>query len=166
MAVANSKSQLITDLDANPPVRRFAHLHGLPVYRSFSDVEVAAADDNGSVYRVLRLPSNARIVKLAILNDAITGGTNYGLGVYETAKNLGGVVDADVFASVISMEVARTLGFDATFEAGLDIANGDRPLWQLLGLSSDPQKQYDIAYTGTVVGTSAGTLGLDALWTQ
>lgn len=166
MAVANTKSDSITAFDAVVRSTVDGIKHSGILRRSVDSAEVAAADDDNSVYRILRLPSNACIKELNILNDAITSGTVYHLGVYQTAANGGAVVDADVFASTISMATARTMPLNAMFEAGLDIANWDIRLWQLLGLSSDPQRDYDICFTAATVGSAAGTLCLECVWSQ
>src|SRR4051812_28967864 len=67
--------------------------------------EVAAADSDGSVYRIARgIPTRCRIGKIEIANDAITGGTDWDLGFYLTDDTTGvgqvpvggAVLDADV----------------------------------------------------------------------
>lgn len=167
MAVANSKSASITSLDASPPVPVGSYKHAGHVLQSYDSVEVAAADDDNSVYRMVRVPSNARILELGILNDAIAGATDYDLGVYETAENGGGVADANLFSSGISMVTGRTLPLNAKYEStNVNIANGDDRLWEVLGLSSDPNKFYDICYTANTVGSAAGTLALECKWSQ
>ncbi|MFN9911570.1 MAG: hypothetical protein ACK53L_03230, partial [Pirellulaceae bacterium] len=46
-------------------------------------VTVAAADDDGSIFRVFAsVPSNAIPISLEVVNTAITGGTSYGFGLY------------------------------------------------------------------------------------
>lgn len=166
MAVANSKSASISAFDSDPKRKVGSHKHAGIVLSSNDSAEVAAADDNGSVYRILRLPSYARILRLELLNDAIAGGSDYDLGVYEIADNGGLVKDADLFADLVSMVAERTLGFNAMYERGLDIADGDQRLWELLGEASDPFRDYDIALTGNVVGTAAGTLQLNCDWVK
>ena len=166
MAVANSKSAAITALDNTPREQVDGYKHRSPLYIDKDSVEVAAADDDNSVYRMLRLPSNACIKELNILNDAITGGSDYNLGVYQTAENGGAVVDDNLFSDAISMVTARTLPLNALFEAGIDIANSDTRLWELLGLSADPQRDYDICFTAITAGSAAGTLYLEAVWSR
>ena len=158
MAVANTKSTAIANRDAVPRVPNPAHLVRGTVYEIAAVVEVVAADDNGSVYRLGRLRSSDRVSQLLVANDAITGGTAFEFGLYETADNGGGVIDADLFASAVDLSTAaplRELAYEA-IPANIDKA--EKRLWELLGLSADPQKDYDLAATGTTVGTAAGTI--------
>lgn len=166
MAVVNTLSSSITAFDAAVRSTVDGIKHGGLLRRSVDSAEVAAGDDDASVYRMVRIPSNASIKELNILNDAIAGGTVYHLGVYQTATNGGAVVNDDVFASTISMVTARTMPLNAMFEAGLDIVNWDIRLWELLGLSADPQRDYDICFTAATVGTAAGSLVLECVWSQ
>lgn len=167
MAVENTKSASITSLDASPPVPVGSYKHAGHVLQSYDFAEVAAADSDASVYRMVRIPSNARVLSLDILNDAITGGTDYDLGVYDVAEAGGAVVDANVFSSAISMVTGRTLPLNAKYESTeVNIDEGDDRLWELLGLSSDPNKFYDICFTANTVGSAAGTIALEVKWSQ
>lgn len=165
MAVVNTKSTAVTNSDANQPrVFNPSYLHGGNLRMSVGMVEVAAADDNASVYRMVRLPSNAVVYRIEVMNDAITAGTGYDIGLYQTAENGGAAADDDVFATTIDMSVARSLPFDAMFEV-LDIDKIEKRLWELLGLTSDPQREYDVCFTADTVGTAAGTLSMRVVWT-
>lgn len=164
MAVANTKSTAITNADATPVVITNRNIIKGPVFCACATVEVAAADDDGSVYRMVRLPSNARVISMTRFNDAITAGTVYDLGVYQTAANGGAVVDADVFATDADLSSASVVGVEMRYEVA-DINGIEKRLWEVLGLTSDPQREYDIAFTGDTVGTAAGTISLEVLWT-
>ena len=69
---------------------------------------MAAADDDGSVYRFFRVGQTFAPIQIWLYNDAITGGTDYDLGLYRTAEDGGAVVDVDRFATAVSMASART----------------------------------------------------------
>lgn len=158
MAVVNTKSTVISNADATPVVLTSPRIAGGYVAAEVATVEVAAGDDDGSVFRLFRLPSNAKVLSIRILNDAITGGTSYDLGLYRTAKDGGAVVDADAYGSAIDMTSARTTAFfDGAYEAA-DIANIEKEVWQNAGLTSDPSVQYDVCLTANTVGTAAGTI--------
>jgi hypothetical protein len=161
MAVANTKSTLITNQDATPPVLSNAVLSGR-VCSVAGTVETLAADDAASVYRLLRVPSNCRIESLKLASDAITGASAADVGVYQTAQNGGAVVDADFFAT--DVDISSAIAFtEVLLEAtATDIAKCEMPLWQLLGLSSDPGIYYDIAVTVNDV-TAAGTISMKGL---
>jgi len=125
-------------------------------------VEIAAADDDGSKYRLARLPFNAVIESISIEHDSITGGTDYDLGLYDTPEtNSGAVIDADVLADGISLATAGTKdGF-----ANVDRANKHKKLWELAGLTEAATKLVDVVLTGNTVGTAAGTATLTIQYT-
>ena len=167
MAVANTKSAAVQANEAIPRtfVADYLSSAGGTVRCAVETVEVAAADSDASVYRMMQIPSNAVILRMEPLNDAITGGTSYDIGLYHTKSKGGAAVDANLFATVIDMAVARTLPFDVMFET-LDINKVGKQLWELLGLTADPQVIYEICFTANTVGSSAGTLSMRVFWTN
>ena len=172
MAVVNTKSTAITNLDAVPPQLTNAAIAGADKKISKALLSVAAADSDTSVYRVARVPSNAVIHSIRVLNDAITGGTSYDLGVYDIAgTNSGAVVDADLFASAVDLSSANTAWLELRYEAATTaiIDYAEKTLWFILDvgaatLSSDPNKQYDICFTANTVGTGAGDILCEVEW--
>lgn len=165
MAIVNTKSTVITNADSNQPhTPNKSYQSGGLLYSAAAMVEVAAADTDASVYRMIRVPSGARILRLEVLNDAITAGTAYDVGLYDTAAAGGLAADDAVFATSIDMSMARSLPFDAMFEV-LDIDKVEKRVWELLNLSADPFKEYDLCFTADTVGSSAGTLVMRAIWT-
>jgi hypothetical protein len=164
MAVANTKSNYITNADATPPVLTNAIESGARIHGAAGTVETLAADDASSVYRLVRVPSNCRIESIKLASDAITGATASDVGIYQTAANGGAVVDADFFATDVDLSTGAVAFTEVLLEAtATDIAKCDMPLWELLGLSSDPGIQYDIAVTVNDV-TAAGTISMKVLY--
>jgi hypothetical protein len=165
MGVANIKSTIVTKLDAVPRGSVPLALAGARLREQVATVEVAAADDNNSVYRFFRVHSSWRVSALLLLNDAIASGTAFDIGVYETAENGGAVVDADLYGSDVSMASARaaTGPVDLTYEA-LNVDQIEKSLWQLLatalGVTADPKREFDICLTADTVGTAAGTISM------
>lgn len=157
MAVVNTKSNIVTYADATPPTRTPVNLRHGRLREQVATIEVAAADDDTSVYRLFRVHSSWRIDEIEILNDAITGGTSYDLGVHQTAQNGGAVVAVGAFGTAIDMSSARVAPLKAVFEA-LNIDKIEKMLWEVLGLSVDPDREYDITLTANTVGTAAGTI--------
>ena len=118
---------------------------------------IAAADDDGSVYRLIKdLPSSFRPVRATVQTDGITGGTDYELGLYD--RNLGAVVSKGLFMTNQTMASAsRTL--DGL--ANVSVANlaARLSIAELLGLTPTTAKPaYDLALTGDTVGTAAGNI--------
>lgn len=159
MAVANTKSTAITNQDASPKVLNNPFVEDGLLHSSVGTVETAAADDDGSVYRFVRVPSNARIKSIKVFCDAITSGTVFDCGLYSTADDGGAVVDADCYATNVDLSTAITTGTEIAFEAR-DIANAEKRVWEDGALTSDSFKYYDICLTGDTVGSAAGTLTL------
>jgi hypothetical protein len=173
MAVANTKSTAVTNADATQPrVQGQTWVQGAQPTVAVATVEVAAADDNDSVYRFVRVPSNARIHRLELMTDAIAGATDYNLGLYKPANVGGGAVAKDatgntsqdnLFADALDLTVGNTVPVDV-LHAQVNIADCEKRLWELLGYTADPFLEYDIAATGITVGTGAGTISLRAEW--
>lgn len=161
MAVVNTKSTVITNADATARTLTSSKITGgMYLREAVGTVEVAAADDNDSVYRFVRVPSNARITSVERANDAITGGTDYNIGVHKTAADGGAVVSDNLFGDAIDMSSASAFQ-DITYETtAANISKVEQELWQLLGLTTDPGLMYDITATGIAVGSGAGTIAL------
>lgn len=108
----------------------------------------AADQADDSVMRGCRVPSNARISQVLICAaDATTAG-KVDVGVYQTEDNGGAVVDRDLFASALDLAnsaAAAAGNGDITYESGeYTFAESGKPLWEVLGLSADPVREYDI----------------------
>ena len=160
MAVANTKSTAISNADESQPrVQSQSWIERGQLIVAVGTLEVAAADDNNSVYRLARVPSGARIHRIELLTDAITGGTDYNLGLYKTAINGGAVVDDNLFGDALDLSSGNTVPVEVTFDQ-LDKADIEKRVWTLLGLSADPHTEYDLALIGITAGTGAGTISL------
>jgi len=124
--------------------------------------EIAAADDDASVYRFFKsVPSNYIPVEISILTDGITSGTDYDLGVYKVGVG-GAVVEKDILmdgqtmASALTRATGHQLGLSA-----VDIANVNSTLAELSG-QTYPDASYDICLTANTVGSAAGTITIIA----
>ena len=150
MAVVNRNSTAISNETATPSIANSPPFAAGFVRQVVGSVAAAADDSATSIGRVLRIPSNA-CVSAVLLScaDATTAG-NIDVGVYQTSENGGAVVDADFFASLFALTNGPYSNTDITFESGeYTYAEADTPLWQALGLTADPLRDYDIAYTIT-----------------
>lgn len=156
MAVVTVKSSLITARDSGGKSSLSTGPRRL--YDQTDTVEVTNGDSIGSKYILGSVPSSASMRELIVLCDAITSAAA-DFGLYRTTADGGAVVDADFFGSAVSIATAITLGTNVLHESGvLDIANLAKPLWQILGLTSDPQLMYDVVATLTAAATASGTL--------
>jgi hypothetical protein len=128
--------------------------------------EVAAADDDGSTYRLFKsVPSTYIPVQIDVMTDGITAGTDYELGLYKVGVG-GAVVELDclmgtqTMASALTRASGQGLGL-----AGVNIADIGKTLGELSGQTTvDPA--YDIVLTANTVGTAAGTISIIATFIE
>lgn len=159
MAVANTKSTHITNADATPPVLTQGFIGRGRLEECVGTVETLAADDAASVYRLCRVPSNARITSILLASDAITGASASDVGVYKTAANGGAAVDDDFFATDVDISSATAFTEVINEATATDKDKVEKRLWELLSLSVDPMIDYDICVTVNDV-TAAGTISM------
>jgi hypothetical protein len=162
MAVANTKSTALTNLDATPAVRNPLYLMGGVLREARGTVEIAAADCDTSVFRMVRVHSSWLISEIKRFNDAITSGTDYDVGLYQIAENGGAVKNVNCFADAISLASASVVGTQDMFESGADegVEDLEKRVWEYAGDTADPNIFYDLCYTGVSVGSGAGTLSV------
>lgn len=162
MATVNTKSNIVTNLDATPRVLNTLNVMGGVVREQVGTVEVAAGDDNGSVYRMGRVHSSWRMSELTAFCDAIQSGNDYDLGLYRTAEDGGAVVNVNAYADAQTFVNASLTGLQLLFEGSSDkgVEKIEQLVWQDAGLSADPGLWYDLCLTGVAVGSGAGTISL------
>lgn len=164
MAVANTKSAAITAFDASPPTHVGSHIAAGILRESVGTVETAAADDNDSIYRMVRLPSNARVTSILLASDAVTGSSDVNVGIWQTAENGGLVVSENIFADAVDLSSATAFTEVLLETTATDIVKCEKRLWELLGLSADPVRDYDLALKAVAAASTAATYSLKAKW--
>jgi len=162
MAVVNTKSAAITNRDATPVVFTNGGIVGGSDKSAIGTLESVSGDSIASVYRMVTIPSNAYVRQVLLSCDDIGTTTIADVGIYQTTANGGLVVDADHFASAVSLKDGALFRSDVTNESGVyGIEKMEQPLWQALGLASDPGRNYDVALTLTAASDAAGTITLE-----
>lgn len=159
MGVVNTKSTAITNADASSRVPNNPYIEGGMLRSSVAKVNIAAADSNTSTYRLMRLHSSLRLQSLKLFFDAITGGTSFKLGLYDTAANGGAAVSSALFMNAADLSAGSVLGVEVLCQNN-SIANMEKRIWELLGLSADSFKDYDLVLTAVTIGTSGGNVAL------
>lgn len=121
-----------------------------------NNIAVAAADDDGSVYRFAKaVPASTVILQCLVENDAITLGTDYDIGIYKT--DLGAVVDKDIIADGVDLSSASTVPVERYTAPAIELKY--RPLYELAGHTEDTKlASYDLAVTANTVGSAAGDI--------
>ena len=157
MAEVNRNSTAIADMVAVPrvPVNPAKGAPGR-MFEVAGYVANAADDSANSIHRFCRVPSNARISQI-LFSTRLSGSAGaFNLGVYQTVANGGAVVDADLFASAYAITTPDKDNVDLTYESDeYTEAESVKPLWEVLGLSADPCREYDIAATISTTYASA-----------
>lgn len=167
MAVVNKKSTVITNATASPRVPNSANLQNGNVRACSALATLAATDSNTSTHRLFRVRSSDMVwmLKVHCLDIGTTAAGDVGL--YDVNDvNSGAVVDVDFFASALSISGGALAGTDITFEAAANNgvpANGEKRIWEALGLSADPFKEYDVVFTQTADTDAAGSVLFRAL---
>lgn len=162
MATEDLKSAAITNRDAAPQTVNDRRLSGGDLKESVATIE-AGAGDTSSKYRMIQIPSHARVSEIQLFSDDVGASGAVDIGLYDTTQNGGAVVDQDFFASAVDVNTAALNGSIVTYEAGLStnqIDDIEKKLWQQLGLTEDPKKSYDIVLTPSTALATGGTLSL------
>lgn len=165
MAVVQVNSTTVANANAFPRIQNPRGLADGEVVRAINDqVAVANGDSVGSVYRFGKIRSSDFTDRVRLISADIGTTTAGDLGLYDllTASNGGAVVDADYFASAVSLS-GGAIDSDVTYESGAAggiYTNGNKRVWEALGLTADPGKEYDVALTLTGAADAAGTVRL------
>lgn len=163
MAVVNTLADQITRRDAGKKVA--VDQNGAVLRMKSATLELAAADDDTSVFRLVGLKSHEVVHSILLFCDAITAGTSFDVGLYRTAADGGAVVDADAYGSAVDLSTASKVGIEVAFEAR-DIANCNKKVFEDAGLSADTGLEYDLALTANTVGSAAGTVSCKVYYTE
>lgn len=162
--MATRKSTQITNRDASPAV--INNPNSGPVNRAvsaFGKLTAVASDASGDIYRLFEVPTNIRVDSVRLWCAALAGSTAGDVGVYRNIRDGGAVVDADFFASAQSFASAVN-GTEISNESTVyTIAKREQPLWQAVGLTSDPGGTFDICITLTATVNTGGDIGLALL---
>ena len=168
MAVVTVKSGSITNRDATPPVLSNDYLTRSLVYHAGGICTVTNGDSIASAYKFCSVPSNAFLIAAILSNDAITGASAT-FDLYDTTANGGLIVPTTgtkFISDAISIATAATdkfiLGSGAS--PGDTNPNGEKRVWEILGLSADPVKLYDCVMTLTVAATATGVCSFNVLF--
>lgn len=171
MAVENLKATALTNLDSTPPVYPATGVGASGHLKNAGGYQTASASASvTSTYAFCRIPTNAKVKRVTFESEA-QGAGKFDVGVYYSSSttdgtssaNRGTAVDADFFASAIDCASA-VVPTNVINESGTNtLAKRNQPLWQALGLTSDPGGMFDIVATcvTTAVTTGTGKLGVE-----
>mgnify|MGYP001358324461 CR=1 FL=1 len=157
MAVVALKSTPITNADTVPVRLNSAGLDRGRILECRGVIAaVTSGDSIGSTYRTCRVRSSDYVTRVLLDNATLGAACTGDIGLYQTAANGGAVVDADFFASAVDLNAVNR-ALDVTQESGvITVANMEKRIWELLGLSADPQRDYDVAITLVAAAAATG----------
>lgn len=126
--------------------------------------EVAAADDDGSIYKLAQIGANLIPLDVKINCDVIANSTDWDLGFY---KENGVVADKDILMDGADLSGGKALGSEQNGLSSLPVDKIGKKVWELLGLTVNTKEEnYILALTANTVGTAAGTVSLRGLFIQ
>lgn len=165
MAVVTVKSTQITNRDAVPAVFSTA-VQGTPIEHARGVCAIANGDSVASKFIACSVPSNAIVLSVRASAPDIGITTAADVGLYRTTADGGAVVSVAFFASAQALNAGPYLKTELSQESGTyTIANMEKPLWQALGLTKDPQVMYDVVATLTGAADAAGNILLEVDYT-
>lgn len=169
MGTSTLKSGAITLLDSSPVVRVGSWIHGGAAKHYSGTLETVTADDTSSVYRFFRVGSWMRPTSLLLYCDAFSTSAAINIGLWKPTVEGGAVVDADFFSSAVVVSSAlngsNVLYESAAAASNMGIENAEKRIWEVMGLTTDPNLEYDVACQPTSAITAGGTLTLTAAMT-
>jgi|SRR5262245_10350357 len=190
MAVVTTKAPGIINADALPIVANTTGESGQGMLRVVNDFVTAAVGDSiGSIYRVVRIPTTAKIKNLLLnyptastagatdigvaYSDSLTDGTQPQFtALANPMVQITGPVDNKLFAAAFSLTSARnqadiTLAALLTTGGTFTLAHMNLPLWQVLvnlgctQFTADPGGYFDLtAKLTTALTVAAGSFAL------
>jgi hypothetical protein len=164
------KSTAITNREATPRVMNNAGAGGPGMARvTYGYIaSVTAALSATSIIRLCEVPSNAIVSSVKVTSGA-QGAGKFNIGLYRNNTDGGALVasgsdsffttDLDCASAVLDQECVMK----AT--SGNTLAKRNQPLWQALGLTSDPGTTFDVAATVHTTDVTTGTGALGAVVT-
>lgn len=163
MAVVAVNSNLVANIVASPPVQNPSTFEGGRVRSIRAVASVANGDSIASVYRMARIMSHWRLVRILLTTTAITSAAA-NLGLYRTVADGGAVVSAALYASATSLASAINASPSDLRWSAITTPATSR-VYEDLALTANPNLAYDLAFTLTAAAAANGTVGLEVLYT-
>lgn len=166
------KSTLLTNRDATPKVLTDGFLSGGTGTDTVGSVQVGTSDSAGSFYRLVQVPSNARIDSIRWQSGALSNSCALDIAVwYPTTIPTGGgnFVPSACAGAIIASSVFATNLLAGSANQATDVTNQsgnyliplqETPLWNVLGFATDPELFFDIGFSVRVATGASGYVGL------
>jgi hypothetical protein len=162
------KSTAVTNSTATPKVLNSPGAGGQGIVKQVygSIASVTASLSATSVIRLVQVPSNAVVTSVRVSSEAQTAG-KFNIGVYKPDGGLIAFTGSDSFFTTDLDCAAAVVDQECVMKAtsGNDLTKRSQPLWQAVGMASDPGGLLDIAATVHTTDVTTGTGKLGALVT-
>ena len=155
MAVVTVKSKAITNRDSSPSVQNDAAYAKGRLEQFIGTCAVTSGDSTGSKYLMGSIPSNAIVGSVLVSAPDIGTTTTADIGLYKNTADGGAVVDADFFTAAFVLNAGAVKDSEAANGNIITLANSEKKVWELLGLTTDQCLVYDVVLT--LVGAADGT---------
>jgi hypothetical protein len=179
MTTFNILSTFITNRDATPKVLSDPFVGPGAIQNCEGYVQTnGAADAAGSLYRMVSVPSDARIESISLQADALGTSCALDIGVYwptyiptgsglSAANQSKQVLNAsNFFASALGCS-NTTAVTNVINSSGLNtIVKQELPLWSAIGLATDPMIELDIVVSVQTAVAVQGYIGLKVNFVQ
>lgn len=120
--------------------------------------EVAAADDNNSVYRFARVSPYAIITSIKLLSDATAGMTDTDFGFYKPLELGGAAIDKDCLLDGADINAGKAAFTEMLVPTIVDFG---KRAFEIAGLTEAQAVEYgsfDLAMTSVAAASAAGTI--------
>ena len=121
-----------------------------------------------SYYGFFRIPSGCVVESCKLTNDALSTSVTADIGLYEISNpfapvtTAGSVADASqYFGAGVSLVAAATKTEQLIQGSWTTRAKMMQPVWQILGLATDPVREYDVVVTSDATITAGGVIVLE-----
>lgn len=170
MAVVTTKAITIANRDAVPAVINDGRVERGTLDSSIGSVGVGAADSATSYYPLMAIPSSAMVRALALTTPAGMSTLAANIGIFKNTRDSGGAALGTVaaagsgtfFAAAQSLATAQDKVNVLNVAGNYPTDKREQPIWQAIGLASDPVTTFDIGLVITTANTgAAGRVGLE-----
>lgn len=166
MAAEHLKSAFCTNAAASPRVLNNPHLRG-DLKEGIGYVPASAAAEQNSTYGFFRVPSKARMSELLLTAADFTTAGAIHIGLRRTPEEGGAVVDADYFVSALDMSGGPFAASNQLKESAVNTdANSEKAIWEILGLTADPNLEYEVYATVTTAFNGGQPITLKGRWVE
>lgn len=180
MATSLLKSVQITNLDATPVVLGSTGENANGFLRVVTgSVTALSADDTSSFYKMVRVPTTAKIKKVEIMSRIQTAGSA-DVNIVHSDSTTDGTPPA-LQGTIPQMSAANNKLFgaaqslvlagvptDFTFKNSTNFpqASREKPLWEVLGMTADPGGFFDFELDITTAVTTGGETSMAVYYVE